>query len=561
MDRQKQIAAAQEKVLPELVLKNAKIVNVFTGEILSGDVAITDGYIVGVGRYRGQTERDVDGRYIVPGFVDAHLHIESSMVMPDVYAMEALRHGTTTIITDPHEIVNVSGAEALRDILHAAACSPLNYYVMLPSCVPATPFEHAGAVMTAADLLHFKENSHVLGLGEMMNAVGVINGDPVVLDKLAAFDDKIIDGHAPGLTGHALLAYVGSGILTDHESVTFEEVLEKLRCGMAVLVREGSASRNLEAIVKGLVDRKLYSSRLAFCTDDKHLADIRREGTISSNIRQAIALGMPPIEAIRMATINAAQIYRLPHIGAVACGYRADIVVLDDLDTVKIHEVYKDGAAMSAMKMPEPMHYSEKLMNSVHIAPLSEETFVIPPQKEYDVIGLVPHQILTEKIHMTQEELNAGLQDGTVCKIAVIERHHATGCHACAYLKGYGLRKGAVGTTVAHDSHNIIVVGTNDADMRAAVEELVHIKGGYTIVSDGAVVDSLPLPLGGLMSALPAEEFIPRLDAIIRKAYAVGVKENIDPFITLSFTALPVLPAIRITDQGLFDAENFRFLT
>ena len=232
---------------------------------------------------------------------------------------------------------------------------------MLPSCVPATPFEHAGAVMTAADLLHFKENSHVLGLGEMMNAVGVINGDPVVLDKLAAFDDKI-------------------------------------SCGMAVLVREGSASRNLEAIVKGLVDRKLYSSRLAFCTDDKHLADIRREGTVSSNIRQAIALGMPPIEAIRMATINAAQIYRLPHIGAVACGYRADIVVLDDLDTVKIHEVYKDGAAMSAMKMPEPMHYSEKLMNSVHIAPLSEETFVIPPQKEYDVIGLVPHQILISQI-------------------------------------------------------------------------------------------------------------------------------------------------------------------
>lgn len=561
MKMQKLIRAAQEQELPDLVLKNARVVNVFTGEILPGDIAVADGYIVGIGQYQGRTEKDVGGRYVVPGFINAHLHVESSMVTPAVYAVEELRHGTTTIITDPHEIANVGGIEALEDILRSAENSPLNYYVMLPSCVPSTPFEHAGATLTARELVRFHDDPHVLGLGEMMNAVGVINNDPEVLDKLLAFSDKVIDGHAPSVTGKALNAYACGGIHTDHESVTFEEAAEKLRCGIAVLVREGSASRNLEAIVRGLVASGMDTSRLAFCTDDKHLADIRKEGTISSNIRRAIALGLPPMQAIRMATINAAQIYGLPHIGAVACGYRADMVVLDDLNTVTIHEVYKDGIPITDLPERQPDHYSSQLMDSVHIAPLTEDTFFIPIQETYDVIGIVQHQIVTEHLRMTHQEVEAGLTDGTIRKIAVIERHHATGYHACAYVKGYGLRHGAVGTTVAHDSHNIIVVGDNDADMKAAVEELVRIKGGYTIVSDGKVVDTLPLLLGGLMSTLSADAFIPRLDAIIQKAYDSGVDKDIDPFITLSFTALPVIPSIRITDQGLFDVEQFRFLT
>ncbi len=561
MDRKKWIRAAQEQERPELVLKNGMVVNVFTGEILKEDVAITDGYIVGVGSYHGQKEIDVSGKYVVPGFINAHLHVESSMVTPAVYAMEELRHGTTTVITDPHEIANVGGKEALADILRAAENSPVNYYVMLPSCVPATPFEHTGAVLSAEDLLCFKDNPHVLGLGEMMNAVGVIGNDPDVHRKLEAFEDMVIDGHAPSFVGHALNAYICGGINTDHESTTFDEVVEKIRRGLTVLVRDGSASRNLEQIVKGLASWGTHTSRLAFCTDDKHLADIRREGTISSNIRQSIALGLPPVKAIRMATINAAQVYGLKHIGAVTCGYRADLVVLDDLITVKIHEVYKDGVPIAERPVPKPDTYNEKLMDSVHIAPLSDDVFDLPERETYDVIGLVRHQIITEKLTMTQQELSAGLANGGICKIAVIERHHATGFHACAYLKGYGLRHGAVGTTVAHDSHNIIVVGDNDADMKKAVEELVRIKGGYTIVQDGEVVDSLPLPLGGLMSMLSAEAFIPRLDAIIQKAYAAGVDPDIDPFITLSFTALPVIPHIRITDQGLFDVDQFCFLT
>lgn len=560
MNTEKLIAAAQEKVLPDLVLKNGKVVNVFTGEILTGDVAVTDGCIAGVGHYHGKTEKDISGKYVVPGFINAHLHVESSMVTPDVYAQEELRHGTTAIITDPHEIANVGGTEALEAILQAAERSPLNYYVMLPSCVPCTPFEHSGAVLSAKELLRFKDNPLVLGLGEMMNAAGVVGCDKEVIDKLDAFSDKIIDGHAPMLSGHMLNAYACGGIHTDHESITFEEAVEKLRAGIAVLVRDGSASRNLDVIIQGILEHGTDTSRLAFCTDDKHLADIRREGTIRSNIRKAIEKGLSPVKAIQMATINAANIYGLKRIGAVACGYRADMVVLDDLLTVSVSEVYKDGIPVSELPAPQPAVYSDRLLHSVHIAPLADDTFTIPEKDTYDVIGIVRHQIVTQRRRMTHQEVMQGLKDGTVRKIAVIERHHASGCHACAYITGYGLTHGAVGTTVAHDSHNIIVIGDNDTDMRLAAEELVRISGGYTIVRDGRTEDSLPLPLGGLMSLESADIFIPHLDKIIRTAYANGVDPDIDPFITLSFTALPVIPAVRITDQGLFDVHNFCFV-
>ena len=565
MDIKKLINAAQEKAMPDLVLKNGTVLNVFTGELLQQDVAIAEGYIVGTGSYSGKNEVDISGKYLVPGFINAHLHVESSMVTPLSYSLEELRHGTTTVITDPHEIVNVGGAEALADILDSAERNPIDYYVMLPSCVPATPFEHSGAVLDADSLKAFKNNPHVLGLGEMMNTVGVLNNDISVTDKLESFSDMIIDGHAPSMTGKSLNAYVCAGIKTDHESTTYEEAVEKLRCGLAVLVREGSASKNLEAIITGIVKNNIDTSKLAFCTDDKHLADIRKEGTISHNIRKAIALGLPVLRAYQMATINAARIYGLKNTGAIACGYKADLVVLDDLEKVTIAEVYKGGTAIENIELPKQKEYAPPASDidprrSVNCAPLLKNAFHIPEKKSYDVIGIIKNQIVTEHLTMTHDEVMAGLKDGSVRKIAVIERHHATGCFACAYIKGYCLKHGAVATTTAHDSHNIIIIGDNDSDMFAAVKELKRINGGYVIISDGKAIGSLQLELGGLMSTKPSEVFIAELDDVIKKAYEAGVDPDIDPFITLSFMALPVIPKLRITDCGLFDVEQFCFL-
>ena len=561
----KLINAAQEKTVPDLVLKNGTVLNVFTGELLHEDVAIAKGYIIGTGSYTAKREVDVSGKFIVPAFVNAHVHVESSMVTPLVYSMEELRHGTATIITDPHEIANVGGAPALADVLDSAKRSPVNYFVMLPSCVPCTHFEQAGAVLDAAQLSAFRDDPSVLGLGEMMNTVGVLNNDAAVLDKLEAFEDMVIDGHAPSMSGKSLNAYACAGIATDHESTTYEEAVEKLRCGIAVLVREGSASKNLEAIISGVVKNNTDTTRLAFCTDDKHLADIRKEGTISHNIRKAVALGLPVLKAYQMATINAARIYGLRRIGAVACGYKADLVVLDDLEEVKINTVYKDGIAFENIAAPPKRKFAtpsqgKDPMRSVNNAPLPKTAFDIPESDSYEVIGIIKNQIITEHLTLTHDEVISGMKDGSIRKIAVIERHNATGCFACAYIKGYGLTHGAVGTTVAHDSHNIIVIGDNDSDMFAAVNELKKINGGYIIVADGETVGSLPLELGGLMSTRPADEFIPELDEVIQKAYRAGVDPDIDPFITLSFMALPVIPRLRITDCGLFDVEQFCFI-
>ena len=557
MKREQLISAALGREQPDLVLKNAKIINVFTGEILDGDIAVQDGYIAGIGSYQGKEEHDLGGRYAVPGFINAHLHVESSMVTPLVYAYEELRHGTTTLITDPHEIANVGGLEALEDILKAAEKCPVNYYVMLPSCVPATPFEHAGAVLSAADLLTLKNRAGVLGLGELMNTPGTLGLDSGVMAKIHAFSDTVIDGHSPMLAGKELNAYICAGVRTDHEAISYEEAAEKLRKGLAVLVREGSASKNLESIITGVVRNGIDTSRMAFCTDDKHLADIRREGTIRFNIQRAVKLGLPPVKAIQMATINAAAVYGLKDLGAIACGYKADIAVVDDLTDFHVHNVYKDGIQLCDLPPAEDMTYNPKLLSSVCLAPLHESDFNIPGQEAYPVIGIVEHQIVTRKIMMKHSDIINGLADGTVRKIAVAERHHATGCMACGYITGYGLKHGAIASTVAHDSHNLIIIGDNNADMLAAAEEIQRIGGGYTIVCDGSVKASLPLELGGLMSLQSADEFIPELDRIIRMAYDMGVNKNIDPFITMSFMALPVIPELRITDCGMFDVNAF----
>ena len=558
MDKRKMISAALMRKKPDLVLKNARIVNVFTSEIISGDVAVAEGMIVGTGEYSGKKEVDLQGKYVLPGFVNAHVHVESSMVTPEAYAMEELRHGTTTLITDPHEIVNVGGAEAIKDILAAAERSPANYYVMLPSCVPSTPFENSGAVLNAEDLIPFRDNEFVPGLGEMMNSVGVLAGDKDIMAKLDGFEGMIVDGHFPMGTGKALNAYITAGIHTDHESISFEEALEKVRAGLAVLIREGSASRNLDDIVRGIVREGTDISGFAFCTDDKHLADIRRDGTIAYNIRRSIELGLDPIKAIKIATINAARIYGLKRIGAVACGYKADLVVVDELEKMNIVQVYKDGVPFEEIKPPKGK-YSDILIDNVNIAPITEEAFYIPERENYSVIGIVNKQIVTKKLTYNNEQLKEGISDGSIRKIAVIERHYKTGNCAAAYIKGYGLRHGAVASTVAHDSHNIVVVGDNDPDMYTAVIRLKSIGGGYVIVGDGKIIGELPLRLGGLMSLKKADAFIPELDAVIEKAFEMGVNREIDPFITLSFMALPVIPELRITDCGLFDVNKFGF--
>ncbi len=559
MKTEKLINTALSREAPDLVVKNARIINVFSGEIISGDIAVTDGIIVGVGNYSGKREIDAGNRYVAPGFINAHLHVESSMVTPEVYAEEELRQGTTTIITDPHEIANVGGVDALKDMMRAAKQSCLNYYVMLPSCVPCTPFEHSGAVLNAEELLVFQNEECVLGLAEMMNSAGVLNLDETVMKKIAAFSDQMIDGHAPMLYGKNLNAYASAGIATDHESVSFEEALNKIRCGIAVLIREGSASKNLESIVKGIVENAVDTSRFAFCTDDKHLADIRKEGTIRHHIKKSVQLGLDPVQAIQMATINAAVIYGLKHIGAVACGYRADMVIFDDFEHMNIKAVLKDGIPIEELPKTKRVSYSPALLNSVNPGALSSTAFEIEKRDQYSVIQVVENQIITQKCVVSHQELLQGLADGTIRKIAVIERHKATGHYAAAYMKGYGLEHGAIAATVAHDSHNIIVVGDNDSDMYCAVSELRKINGGYTVIRDGKAVASLPLELGGLMSLCDADEFIPKLDEIIEIAYDMGVNRNIDPFITLSFMALPVLPELRITDCGLFDVDSFKF--
>ena len=562
MARENLIRTALGERKPDLVLKNAKVVDVFSGDIYPADVAIADGRIAGIGSYSGPAETDLAGRYLAPGFINAHCHVESSMVTPPAYCQEELAWGVTTLITDPHEIANVAGAEGIRFMLDASAALPVNYYVQVPSCVPATPFENAGAVLDAKALEPFLREPRVLGLGEMMNYPGVANCDPDVLDKLNAFSGRVIDGHAPMITGKGLQAYAAAGIQTDHESTCYEEAREKLHAGMAVLVREGSAGRHVRDILSGVVRDQLDTRHMAFCTDDKHLVDIRREGGVRYNVKLAVELGMSPVDAIRMATINAAQIYGLRGLGAVAPGYRADLVVLEDLQNFAVAAVYKDGKAFSrgAFAFGLIGGGMEAARHSVKLPTLSAACFALPQRERQPVVNLLPGQIATAKSFVPSCEVDDLVAAGELRKIAVIERHHATGSIGVGLLAGYGLTHGAVATTVAHDSHNLIVAGDNDADMLAAVKAAERMQGGFVLVRDGQVLGELPLPIYGLMSDLSADELIARLDALIETAHKAGIREGIDPFITLSFLALPVIPEIRVTDLGVFDVTSFSFI-
>lgn len=562
-------AVALGKQPADLLIKNAKIVDVLTESVYEAEVVVAEGYIAAVaanGTYKDAKKvLDIKGAYLAPGLINAHCHVESSMATPQQYCLEELRWGVTTLITDPHEIANVAGAVGIRYMLHSGQEMPINYYVELPSCVPATPFEHAGCVMDAdvcADLMH---EDGILGLGEMMNVPGVLNNDPSVLSKLQLFLDeqRVIDGHAPMLGGKELQAYAASGINTDHESISWSEAKAKLRAGLAVLVREGSASRNLTAIIQGVIEDGVDISNMAFCTDDKHLADIRKEGTIRHCVQMAIALGMEPVRALRMASINAARIYGLKNIGAVAPGWQADLVVFDNLESLKPLHVFHKGE--DAVALGETVNFTPApaaLAGSVHPAPFTEDAFAISrfaTDKLYPVIQMLEGEIFTERGEMHGSEVAEALAAGRVHLIAVIERHNGTGNIGLGLLQGYGLRNGAAATTVAHDSHNLIVIGSSPADMFIATQELIRVQGGYTLVKEGKVVGTVPLDIGGLMSSLSTEELANSLDDIKIKAHAQGVLQGVDPFISLSFMALPVIPRLRITDMGMFDVDKFAF--
>ena len=562
-------AVALGKQPADLLIKNAKIVDVLTESVYEAEVVVAEGYIAAVaanGTYKDAKKvLDIKGAYLAPGLINAHCHVESSMAAPQQYCLEELRWGVTTLITDPHEIANVAGAVGIRYMLHSGQEMPINYYVELPSCVPATPFEHAGCVMDAdacADLMH---EDGILGLGEMMNVPAVLNNNPSVLSKLQLFLDeqRVIDGHAPMLGGKELQAYAASGINTDHESISWSEAKAKLRAGLAVLVREGSASRNLTAIIQGVIEDGVDISNMAFCTDDKHLADIRKEGTIRHCVQMAIALGMEPVRALRMASINAARIYGLKNIGAVAPGWQADLVVFDNLESLKPLHVFHKGE--DAVALGETVNFTPApaaLAGSVHPAPFTEDAFAISrfaTDKLYPVIQMLEGEIFTERGEMHGSEVAEALAAGRVHLIAVIERHNGTGNIGLGLLQGYGLRNGAAATTVAHDSHNLIVIGSSPADMFIATQELIRVQGGYTLVKEGKVVGTVPLDIGGLMSSLSTEELANSLDDIKIKAHAQGVPQGVDPFISLSFMALPVIPRLRITDMGMFDVDKFAF--
>lgn len=564
MDRRRLADVAAGRRPAELVLKNAHVVHVFTGEMTLCDVAIEGGYIAGLGSYQGLEEHDCTGKIVCPGFIDAHIHMESVMASPFELARAIVPAGTTTVIADPHEIVNVCGTAAVDYLLEATEQLPLNVYLMLPSSVPATPFETNGAAFGAAEMEPYLSHPRVLGLGEVMNYPAAIGGDPEVVEKIALARrfGRLADGHAPGITGRDLQAYASLGIATEHECTTFEEAAEKLRAGLAVLVREGSAAKNTAAILSGWRKSGFPDDRLLLCTDDKHIDDVSETGNVRHNVHLAIQMGMDPVTAIRMATINAARVYGLRELGAVAPGYRADLVVLDRLEDVSVHTVYKDGVELSrAFEGLAPVPVPAILTDSVRCRSLTEGDVALPVRGKAHCIQLVPHQIVTR--HLVEEvPCREGFfaPDAVYTKLCVVERHGRNGNVAVCPLKGYGITGGAIATTVAHDSHNIIAAGDNDRDIVTAVNHLREMGGGYVLAAGGKILGQVPLPIAGLMSDAPWERVRDETAAILRKAYGMGIPSHVDPFTTLSFLALPVIPQLRLTDRGLFDVDRFCLL-
>lgn len=548
-----------------MVLKNAEVFHVYTGEFILCDIAIADGYIAGTGSYFGIEEIDMQGRYITPGFIDAHVHIESSMLTPYQFAKAALPCGVTTIVTDPHEIANVCGAKGIQYMLDATEQLPLNVYFMLPSCVPATDFEDSGAVLLAEDLEPFMEHPRVLGLAEVMNAPGVLQQDENVMAKLEMAGKGRIDGHAPGLTSSQLMGYAAAGITTDHECITKEQALDRLRAGIKVMLREGTAAKNMRSLLPTVnPDTAPY---FMFCADDKIPAELLDSGYINYMVKTAIEEGVSVANALQIATINAARHYGIKDAGAILPGRRADLLVFDKLDEWKPLQVYKDGrlAVDNGQLLQEGRNCdSSSLEHTVNLPPVTVESFRLPLKTEMaNVIGLVPYQIVTNKAALAVKRVDGcAVSDveNDILKLAVLERHHATGNIGLGLVKGFGLKRGALASTVGHDSHNLIVIGTNDEDMLAAVQELQRIGGGICIAEDGQIRGALPLPVGGLMTNEPALMVAKQQAEMITLAREMGVPEFYSPFLTLAFLSLPVIPSLKLTDRGLVDVDSFKFI-
>ena len=551
------IDVAAGRAPADLVLKNATYVNVFSNELCHGDIAVAEGLIVGMGEYHGKVEVDVSGKLVLPGFIDAHIHLESSLVSPTEFAKAVLPHGTTTVITDPHEIANVMGTDGIEYMLQATEDLPVDVRFMLPSCVPATPLDESGAILDYRAIDSFYDHPRVQGLAEMMNFVGAINGDEQTVEKIVAAQahHKKIDGHAPDLQGNDLNAYIAAGVYSDHECHDVKDAIAKLERGQFIMIREGTAARNLEALMPLLTGK--YADRCMFCTDDKHPNDLLEKGHIDYIVKKAISLGADPITAVKVACHNAARYFLLNNRGGISPGYLADFVIIDNFQDFNIEQVYKKGVLMvdhgEIQDFPSPEiepYLVERAHKTFHVAALTAEDFA--EKRPRGIIGMVDGEITT---------VDAGYSDRIdveydVLKIAVVERHKNTHHIGIGYIQGYGLKSGAVATSISHDSHNIIVVGTNETDMAAAVNRVVELNGGIVVWDGGQSVAEVPLAIAGIMSDEPLVTVNEKLETAKDAAHKLGVNPGIDPFMTLSFMALPVIPSLRITTRGVFDVTT-----
>ena len=551
------INAAAGREPSDLVLKNATYVNVFSNELCHADIAVAEGLIVGMGQYSGTVEEDCTGKIVLPGFLDAHIHLESSLVSPKEFVKAVLPHGTTTVITDPHEIANVMGTDGIEYMLQATENLPVDVRFMLPSCVPATPLDESGAILDYRAIDSFYDHPRVQGLAEMMNFVGAINGDEQTVEKIVAAQahHKKIDGHAPDLQGNDLNAYIAAGVYSDHECHDVKDAIAKLERGQFIMIREGTAARNLEALMPLLTGK--YADRCMFCTDDKHPNDLLEKGHIDYIVKKAISLGADPITAVKVACHNAARYFLLNNRGGISPGYLADFVIIDNFQDFNIEQVYKKGVLMvdhgEIQDFPSPEiepYLVERAHKTFHVAALTAEDFA--EKRPRGIIGMVDGEITT---------VDAGYSDRIdveydVLKIAVVERHKNTHHIGIGYIQGYGLKSGAVATSISHDSHNIIVVSTNETDMAAAVNRVVELNGGIVVWDGGQPVAEVPLAIAGIMSDEPLVTVNEKLETAKDAAHKLGVNPGIDPFMTLSFMALPVIPSLRITTRGVFDVTT-----
>lgn len=566
---EKLIHVANGRQKADLVLKNANIINVFTESIEVGDVAVVDGMIAGIGTYEGVVEKDMTGKYLCPGFIDGHIHLESSMVAPTEFEKAVLPHGTTAVVTDPHEIANVAGCEGIEFMLKYTQDMTLDVLFMVPSCVPATGLDEAGACLEAADIAPFYDNDRVIGLAEMMNSFGVNQADPAILDKINATleHQRIIDGHAPLLSGQELNGYVAAGIRSDHECSNAQEAKEKFARGQWIMVREGTAAHNLEALLP--LFEAPYARRIMLVTDDKHPCDLLRDGHIDAIVRKAVQRGVDPITAIKAGTYNAASYFGLVNNGAIAPGYCADIAVLDNLTDLNVLEVYKDGVLVAEegkslveSTVPEMgQQIQERVYHSFHVDPVDASKLALEKKGEHiRVIDLNARELLTTE-RTAGWSCQEGCADGVdpeedIVKIVALERHKNTGHIGKGFLGKYGLKKGAVATSVGHDSHNLVVAGTNDEDIACAANRVIENEGGLAIALNGEIVADLPLQIAGLMSTLPLEEVDQRLEEMKAILREWGIPEEIDPFMTLSFVSLPVIPFLRLNTYGVIDVNQ-----